>query len=122
MNNNNKPVSSGRKYTKNEICEMLIADCDLNKKKRNPNYVYRAVNNQNTNNVDHRDRELEAEKKENELYEAYRLDQEKYEELEHQKRLDEIHSKYGYHSDVYNEGDLDEMERRARNDDIQMWY
>ena len=121
MNNNNKPVSSG-KYTKNEICEMLIADCDLNKKKRNPNYVYRSVNNQNANYVDHRDRELNAEKNENELYKAYRLDQEKYEELEHQKRLDEIHSKYGYHSDIYNDGDLDEMERRARNDDYMMWY
>jgi len=122
MNNENKPLSSGRTLTKNDICELLISDCTLNKEKFYSNHILKDIYQQSTNNINYREEKLEAERKENELNHAYRLDQEKYEELEYQRRLDEIHSKYGYHSDVYNEGDLDEMERRARNDAIQMWY
>lgn len=121
---NEKRLSSGAKLTKNDICLHLIADCDIysNKNTRRNSY-HEDFSDYNTQNDEERldeERRIAAEKEEEEIRELERLDQEERERQEYERRLDEIHSKYGYGSDMHNTGDLDAFEEKARSDDY--WY
>ena len=117
---NEKKLSSGAKLTKNDICLHLIADCDIYSNKN----TKRNSNNEHFSHIDtdryNEERRIATEKEEEDIRELERLQQEERERQEYEERLADIHSRYGYGSDMHNTGDLDAFEDRAKSDDY--WY